>query len=87
MTVWWVTHPSPFQPYQLTGINLGPRWTSVGFVATSSFGQGSFATHSGGFDFLVTNLTDHHLYADADIKALMHALGACQRCANRAMQR
>jgi hypothetical protein len=62
MTVWWVTRPSPFQPYQLTGINLGPRWTSVGFVATSSFGQGSFATHSGGFDFLVTNLTDHHLY-------------------------
>jgi hypothetical protein len=62
MTVWWVNRPSPFQPYQLTGISLGQRWINIGFVATSRFGQGPFATHSGGFDFLVTNFTDHHLY-------------------------
>jgi hypothetical protein len=55
MTVWWVSNG------QLTGINLGQRWLDAGYVATGTFLPA--ANRGGGStDFLVSNLTDHHLY-------------------------
>jgi hypothetical protein len=54
MTLWWVSSAG-----QLSGIDLGQRWNSVGMIAA-----GQFATlgGSGISNFLVSNLMDHHLY-------------------------
>jgi hypothetical protein len=54
MTLWWVSSAG-----QLSGIDLGQRWNSVGMIAA-----GQFATLGGRgiSNFLVSNLMDHHLY-------------------------
>jgi endoglucanase len=55
MTLWWVSSAG-----QLTGIDLGQRWNNIGMIAA-----GQFTTTGGGSgisNFLVSNLTDHHLY-------------------------
>jgi probable HAF family extracellular repeat protein len=52
MTLWWIGAGA------VTGIDLGQRWINVGFI-----GAGQFVTTPGVLtNFLVTNLTDHHLY-------------------------
>jgi hypothetical protein len=56
MTVWWVRFG------QLTGINLGQRWINVGFVATGDVDRAIATGFAHPDDFLVSNLTDHHLY-------------------------
>jgi hypothetical protein len=52
MAIWWVSNG------HLTGFNLGQRWANVGFIATGPFSS----IGAGDTDFLVSNLTDHHLY-------------------------
>jgi endoglucanase len=54
MTLWWVSSAG-----QLSGIDLGQRWNNIGMIAA-----GQFATLGGNgiSNFLVSNLTDHHLY-------------------------
>jgi endoglucanase len=54
MTLWWVSSAG-----QLTGIDLGQRWNNIGMVAA---GQFTTLGGSGISNFLVSNLTDHHLY-------------------------
>jgi hypothetical protein len=56
MTIWWVNNG------QLTGINLGQKWVNVGYVATGAFVSTANRGGGGITDFLVSNLTDHHLY-------------------------
>jgi hypothetical protein len=54
MTLWWLSNNG-----LLTGINLGQRWSNIGFLATDPY---EFGGNSDVNDFLVTNLVDHHLY-------------------------
>jgi hypothetical protein len=58
MTLLWVANG------QLTGLDLGQRWTNAGLVATSVPAEGPFNPYRGlpEPDFFVSNLTDHHLY-------------------------
>jgi hypothetical protein len=54
MTLWWVSSAG-----QLAGIDLGQRWNNIGMIAA---GQFTALGGSGISNFLVSNLTDHHLY-------------------------
>src|SRR5262249_42921850 len=53
MTLWWVSNGA------LTGIDLGQRWQNIGFITNAHFTDNGGASIS---EFLVTNLTDQHLY-------------------------
>jgi hypothetical protein len=53
MTLWWVSNGA------LTGINLGQNWPNISFLSAGQFSNLGGANIT---NFVVTNVTDHHLY-------------------------